>query len=108
MISVVVFNLLRSYKVSFLITHVSVASATCKLIFSLHKFLKSTREECNRNMFWWVHLSCMSLVWKDLFPLEKVVVICMKMNVSLFLCPYNASFIKIGHSCILIEAVLNL
>ena len=52
MISVVVINLLSSYKVKFPITHVSIASAVCKVKFSLRKILKSTREECNRNMFW--------------------------------------------------------
>ena len=50
-ISVAVINLLCSYKISFLITHVSIKSAVCKVKLSLRKILKSTREECNRNMF---------------------------------------------------------
>ena len=51
MISAEVSNLPCSYKVSFLIANVSVASALCIVKFSIRKILKSTREENNRNYY---------------------------------------------------------
>ena len=66
MISVVVINLLCSYKVSFLITYVSIKSAACKIKFSLRKILNSAGEDCNRNIFdESFYFSCMSLTLKD-------------------------------------------